>query len=286
MAPPEATSSSSSAPADELCEAVVVCIDRSGSMGTPLAEKTINEVTFESRAPVMQRTRMEGVKAMFYAFRDATETVGGGTHKLALLSFDNEVETRLGLTSRLADFEAIVDDIERRGQTAIFSSVVEAAAMLAPVFEASPQTDLRIIVLTDGQNNTGAPPQAALAAAQRIGAVVDALIVGDRPDRDLRRLVTATGGQAFQINDLGSGFELLENAGVASLKARRGGDEAAVRGAAAGVDARVVRGAVVRRAAGTCRAAAGGRPRRGEPRRVAAGPCRRRATRRRARCGG
>ena len=125
VAPPEASSSSSSAPADELCEAVVVCIDRSGSMGTPLAEKTINEVTFESRAPVMQRTRMEGVKAMFYAFRDATETVGGGTHKLALLSFDNEVETRLGLTSRLADFEAIVDDIERRGQTAIFSSVVE-----------------------------------------------------------------------------------------------------------------------------------------------------------------
>ena len=223
LAPPEASSSSSSAPADELREAVVVCIDRSGSMGTPLAEKTINEVAFESRAPVMQRTRMEAVKAMFYAFRDATETVGGGTHKLALLSFDNEVETRLGLTSRLADFEAIVDDIERRGQTAIFSSVVEAAAMLAPVFEASPQTDLRIIVLTDGQNNTGAPPQAALAAAQRIGAVVDALIVGDRPDRDLRRLVTATGGQAFQINDLGSGFELLENAGVASLKARRGG---------------------------------------------------------------
>ena len=59
VAPPEASSSSSSAPADELCEAVVVCIDRSGSMGTPLAEKTINEVTFESRAPVMQRTRME-----------------------------------------------------------------------------------------------------------------------------------------------------------------------------------------------------------------------------------
>merc|ERR1711865_898278 len=85
--------------------------------------------------------------------------------------------------------------------------------------------DLRILVLTDGQSNTGARPEDALAAANRIGATVDAIIVGDSPDANLRKIVNATGGECYQISSLGEGFELLEAEGVVSLKARRGGTE-------------------------------------------------------------
>ena len=53
--------------------------------------------------------------------------------------------------------------------------------------------------------------------------VIDAIIVGDSPDTQLRKLVTATGGECFQVHSLGGGFELLENEGVVSLRARRGG---------------------------------------------------------------
>lgn len=49
--------------------------------------------------------------------------------------------------------------------------------------------------------------------------------MGDRPDRDLRRIVSATEGQCYQIGHLGEGFELLESESVVSLKARRGGLE-------------------------------------------------------------
>merc|ERR1712087_942436 len=113
--------------------------------------------------------------------------------------------------------------MEKRGQTAIYSSIIQATLMLKSHFQEDSQTDLRILVLTDGQNNTGASPEEALEAVNNIGAVVDAIIVGDRPDANLRKIVNATDGECYQINDLGEGFELLEAEGVVSLRARRGG---------------------------------------------------------------
>merc|ERR1719265_2428627 len=202
-------------------ECIAICIDRSGSMGTPLAEVTLNVV----KGAVAERTRMEAVKAMFYAFRDRADNVGNGSHQIGLIQFDDRVETLLDVTPRLELFEAIVDDMERRGMTAIYSAVTEAAKMLEKHFHKDPQVDLRILVLSDGQSNTGVPPQKALEAANRIGAVVDAIIVGDNPDANLRKIVSATGGECYQINSLGEGFELLESESVVSLRARRGGAE-------------------------------------------------------------
>merc|ERR1712117_344747 len=115
-----------------------------------------NEVTLEVvKGAVNQRTRMEAVKAMFYAFRDRVDSVSCGTHQLGLVQFDDRIERLLDLTPRLDRFEAIVDDMEKRGQTAIYSSIVEAAGMLQKHFDVDSQTDLRILALTDGQNNTG-----------------------------------------------------------------------------------------------------------------------------------
>merc|ERR1712151_831465 len=175
---------------------------------------------------VAERTRMEAVKAMFYAFRDRVESLGArGSHHLGLLQFDNHVGKMLDLTPQLDLFESIVDDIEPRGQTAIYSSIAEAAQMLESQFSTDSSIDLRILVLTDGQSNTGIMPEAALQAVNKIGAVVDAIIVGDRPDTNLRKIVTATEGECYQISNLGEGFELLEAEGVVSLRARRGGAE-------------------------------------------------------------
>jgi ubiquitin-conjugating enzyme E2 D/E len=187
---------------------------------------TFNEVTLEVvKGAVNERTRMEAVKAMFYAFRDRAELVGRGFHQMGLVQFDNEVEQLLDLTPHLELFEAIVDDVEPRGLTAIYSSIIQAARMLQGHFQQDGSKDFRVVVLTDGQNNTGAPPVEALEAVGAIGAVVDAIIVGNSPDSSLRKIVTATGGECWQINDLGEGFELLEAEGVVSLKARRGGAE-------------------------------------------------------------
>jgi len=207
-------------------ECVAICIDRSGSMRTPFNEITLNVIKGETNDSVAERTRMEAVKAMFYAFRDRVESLGAsGSHHLGLLQFDNHVGKMLDLTPRLDLFESIVDDIEPRGQTAIYSSIAEAAQMLESQFSTDSSIDLRILVLTDGQSNTGIMPEAALQAVNKIGAIVDAIIVGDRLDTNLRKIVTATEGECYQINNLGEGFELLEAEGVVSLRARRGGVE-------------------------------------------------------------
>ena len=128
-------------------------------------------------------------------------------------------------SSDLDLFESIVDDIQVRGGTAIYSAIVSAVDMLRPQFAARPEADFRVVLLTDGENNAGVSQQAALQAAFEIGAVVDAIIVGDNPDTNLRKIVAATGGNCYQIITLSEGFELMEAEAVVSLKARRGGTD-------------------------------------------------------------
>jgi len=198
-----------------------VCIDRSGSMSSAFAEVVLNVV----EGAQAQRTRMEAVKAMFYAFRDRAESVSRGGHEIGLVQFDNAVETMLDLTPELDRFEAIVDDMQVRGTTAIYSAIVEAVKMLEKRFQEDTRIDLRVLLLTDGQNNAGCTAEAALRETARIGAVVDAIIVGNAADANLRKIVSATGGECYQIDDLGDGFELLEAESVVSLRARRGGVE-------------------------------------------------------------
>ena len=55
---------------------------------------TLNVVKGETRDSVAQRTRMEAVKAMFYAFRDRVDSLGEGKYHLGLLQFDNQAGLR------------------------------------------------------------------------------------------------------------------------------------------------------------------------------------------------
>jgi len=173
---------------------------------------------------ITRRSRMEAVKQIFYAFRDRVDTLdtSEGTHQLGLIQFDDKIDKMLDLTPALNNFEQIVDDVTARGSTAIYSVISCAVDMLRPVFEAHPQVDLRVLVLTDGESNAGVSPQAALLAVNSIGATVDAIIVGDQPDANLRRIVELTGGECFNIRSLSEGFRLMEAEAVVSLRARRG----------------------------------------------------------------
>jgi len=99
--------------APRIQEHIVLCIDRSGSMGAPFNEVTLEVVKGATRDAVNRRTRMEAVKAMFYAFRDRVDSIGRGTHQMGLVQFDSQVDRLLDLTPQLDRFEAIVDDMEK-----------------------------------------------------------------------------------------------------------------------------------------------------------------------------
>lgn len=74
----------------------------------------------------------------------------------------------------------MLDKLSHRGGTNIYSAIIEACRVLAPIFHSDPThaADLRVILLTDGMGNDGHKAQAAFEAAQSINATCDALLVG------------------------------------------------------------------------------------------------------------
>ena len=87
--------------------------------------------------------------------------------------------------SQLDTFESIVDDLQPRGGTNIYNVIKEGCDMLKPVFVSDPNIDLRVLVLTDGESCGGMRAPAVLPYVNEIGAVVDAIIVGNSPDPNL-----------------------------------------------------------------------------------------------------
>jgi ubiquitin-protein ligase/Mg-chelatase subunit ChlD len=203
----------------EVKEVVVLCIDVSGSMNTPF------EVDDDHR--VRDRTRLDAVKQMFYGFRDQTATYEDGhatsKHLLGLISYDDAVSVHTAPTGAFDVFEDVIDDMETRGMTAIYSAIATACGLLGKAASVHPNADLRVICLSDGQSNSGCTADEALRSLGEVGAVCDCLIVGSSADADLRRLVSATDGECFQIDGLADAYEVLESEAVVSLEARRNG---------------------------------------------------------------
>ena len=85
--------------------------------------------------------------------------------------------------------------------TAIYKGIVAACDLLAVEARKHPNADLRVVVLTDGQNNVNTHTvDDAVRRLADVGAVCDAILVGDRCDDGLRRLVSATEGECFQVS--------------------------------------------------------------------------------------
>lgn len=207
----EPASTSPPAPAavvlPDILEVTVVCIDVSGSMQTP----------FEAG-----RDRLEAVKQMFYGFRDQTSALQhGDRHRLALISYDNEFTVHTNPTDNFQVFEDVIDSMKCRGATDIYGAILKACTLLQPFLASNPDADLRVICLSDGQHNGSASAVSALQGLYDIGAVCDCIIVGDRPDDGLLRVVSGTGGQCFNILTLADAFETLESRTVVSVRARR-----------------------------------------------------------------
>jgi hypothetical protein len=84
--------------------------------------------------------------------------------------------------------------------TAIYTGIVAACDLLAVEARKHPNADLRVVVLTDGQNNVNTHTvDDAVRRLADVGAVCDAVLVGDCCDEGLRRLVSATEGECFQV---------------------------------------------------------------------------------------
>eukprot|EP00041_Stephanoeca_diplocostata_P013807 m.244648 g.244648 ORF g.244648 m.244648 type:complete len:608 (+) comp19474_c0_seq4:392-2215(+) len=202
-------------------EVVVLCIDVSASMSTPFdADDDVRTV---------DRTRLEGVKQMFYGFRDQTSNhENGSKHLLGLLSYDKKIYVHTEPTANFDAFEEAIDEMRAGGMTAIYAAITKACQMLSHTVAElkldGSSLDLRVICLSDGQNNCNEiTANDALTALMDVGAVCDCVIVGKSADEPLRKLVQATEGECFQVDGLSDAYEILESPAVLSLESRRNG---------------------------------------------------------------
>lgn len=202
---------------EEVVEVVVLCIDVSGSMDTTFERDPDTRIT--------DRTRLQAVKQCFYGFRDRTQRFADGSrHRLGLLSFSEKIKVHTPPTGDFDVFEADIDAMKTDGTTAIFEAVVAACSLLEPFAKRYPSADLRVVVLTDGQNNCNTVrADDALKALAACGAVCDCMLLGGGADQDLRRLVAASEGVCVEITGLADAYEALESPAMVSLAARRGG---------------------------------------------------------------
>lgn len=209
-------------------ELVVICIDVSGSMQTPFEVDGNTLDTDGNLVHTRDRTRLDAVKQMFYGFRDRTdvytEQQPAAYHLLGLISYDDKIAVHTTPTANFDVFEDVIDDLKTGGATAIYEAISAACNLLRRERTKHPNADLRVICLSDGQNNRHRVTATDAAnALGEIGAICDCLIVGKCADQDLRKLVAATEGECFEVSGLADAYETLESDAVVSLAARWNG---------------------------------------------------------------
>lgn len=166
---------------------IVLLLDTSGSMGTPLQK---------------QRSR-DALETLFWKFRSGD--------LLMMLSFAAQgVQQHGGWTEEPFSLFDTATSLQREGRTAIIDALAEAAAQLPP----APGERQAIVLVTDGLDNSSEKEKSdAVEAARAIGVpiYVVALVGEDRaiqerraqatPLRPLREIARLTGGRFFLAKD-------------------------------------------------------------------------------------
>ncbi|XP_010873797.2 uncharacterized protein LOC105013731 [Esox lucius] len=190
-------------------EAILVMVDSSSSM---------NETSYDSDDKM---TRLDAVKQLFDNF--ATRTMAYNFHHvIGLVKFDTSVKTLHTFTENLETFKEHVHTLKADGCTVLYDALKRGMLQLKEVGEQFPDCRLRIICLTDG-NDDGSmtEPDAVATRLMRLNIVVDSIIVGKADNNVLRGISNATGGCCFKPENSKAGLKLFEMETVLSLEIRK-----------------------------------------------------------------
>ena len=188
-------------------EAVVVLLDKSGSMGSNVLPRT---------------TRLDFAKLVFTVFADRTMAFNL-KHAIGLTAFNHEstVVTKLSEAG-----EAIVHVMKQKtdalvygGGTALWHSIEKVAAQLLEVKAKYPNCLLRVFCLSDGCDFSSSTHCIALLRRQNI--VLDFVIIGD-DNQTAKQAAIETGGHAFHFEEIVGAMKIMEMEAVLSIRQRSG----------------------------------------------------------------
>jgi hypothetical protein len=175
-------------------EAIIVCVDQSLSMRTVMPAGWMDAQLTQD-----DLSRLSETKDFFKNLYARVMGYKLPVH-LGLVTYSDQfnVEIKQQITPLMFEFRDSLKDLQARGNTAIFDALTKAKDMLVAFKEKNPEAKCRIILLTDGEDNSSrVTPETSCRALYQHDIVLDAVVIGTKRTRELFKIAKHTGGYAF-----------------------------------------------------------------------------------------
>ncbi|KAF1833256.1 hypothetical protein BDW02DRAFT_599244 [Decorospora gaudefroyi] len=200
-------------------------IDLSGATSNhPCVLKLSLDTQEESvRLPETTLSRLDVLKQMFDAYINRLLAYNFQTH-IGLVTFSTKASVSQKITHAVENFRHKLNNMSAAGDTAMWNSITLAQDQLQQYAEQYPATKLRIICISDGEDNRSDYCLPSLSSSLiRNGVVVDFFCLGRRPDylhTPLKAVSCLTGGYFFEPNSLEEAMAICEMEPVLSCLER------------------------------------------------------------------
>ena len=187
-------------------EAIVVLLDKSGSMGWQYGNAT----------------KIDIAKLIFTVFADRTMAYNL-KHVIGLTAF-NHYSTVVSMLSEACEAFVHVmreetETLEAEGGTALWSAIEGTAHQLLEVKKEYPNCQLRVFCLSDGCDGSRTTPDHCISVLKRSNIVLDCVVIGE-DNRAAKQAAIATGGHAFHFNEIEDAMQIMEMEAVLSVRRR------------------------------------------------------------------
>ncbi|KAF3190750.1 hypothetical protein TWF788_008272 [Orbilia oligospora] len=186
-------------------EAVMICVDCSGSMSGLAFESEDQEIRTAEKT-----TKMAAAKMLFKHYSNMVTNYKFPVH-FGVMKFDSIVSTMQEFTPLLADVEKGIEELGPGSSTAMWDCIYKGAERLIDFREDNPGTKARIIVLTDGMDNHSIQTdKTTYSYLWENNIVLDAFSIGKDSNVSLFRICGATGGYAMNPTSTAEIIQLAE----------------------------------------------------------------------------
>nr|BAA09092.1 ubiquitin-conjugating enzyme [Paramecium tetraurelia] len=164
-------------------------------------------------------SRIGAVNAFFSAFADKTLAFEFN-HIVKLVWFESFITDKCDFTNDFNNFIKLVDDASPRGGTKCYDAIAYAIEQLKEIKKKYPNIILRIIALTDGDDNQSKEnPQSLVNRIFENQIIIDSFVVNN-DCVGLKTLTHATNGRCYCPQTLAEGMSLFEIESILSISHR------------------------------------------------------------------
>ncbi|KAF2824079.1 hypothetical protein CC86DRAFT_421855 [Ophiobolus disseminans] len=191
-----------------------------GSARTLVLKVALGRPPTNSRRERNQLSRLDVLKQMFDAFINRLLAYNFKTH-VGLITFGTKASVSQGITNAVENFRHKLNSMAPSGDTAIWDSIALAQDQLQDYTEQYPNAKLRIICISDGEDNKSQQDLVNVASRLwRHGIVLDCFCLGNASNEDLQTMSYLTNGYNFEPKTLEEAIAICELEPVLSILER------------------------------------------------------------------